>query len=52
MSNKEVDLGDYVYDLRAMIGKGAFGSVYECKHKTNPQLKLCIKVILKKSSRL
>jgi fused-like protein len=40
-----VELGDYVYDLKAMIGKGAFGSVYECKHKTRSDLSLCIKII-------
>lgn len=45
--SKLVELGDYVYDLKAMIGRGAFGCVYECKHKTRSDLSLCIKVIIK-----
>ncbi|KAL4436316.1 hypothetical protein ABPG74_015907 [Tetrahymena malaccensis] len=38
-------IGDYVVDMKKLLGKGTFGEVYECWHNQKPQVKYACKII-------
>ena len=47
--NRQVRFQDH-YELGKLIGKGGFGSVFECKHLATGQIRAC-KIVPKKASK-